>query len=136
MELLKADTIINKENIDIENFDYKIVQILRPMGFEAWVFHIYIDDFDCDSEAIDLLVDYAVKHDKEIDRTVKWNMTLTDKEIEEFEAEDTLEEYTSGGNDGSYLNWAIELNHYSIHDVKRIAKNISSTSRRCSKRSL
>jgi hypothetical protein len=78
-------------------------------------FKIWHDSYE---EPIDLLCDWAQKHDEKINRVTHIAFTLSDEEITEYEDDGCIEDYTCGGNEGVYLSFVIMRDYVTTERLK------------------
>ena len=67
------------------------------------------------SEGLEILLDYAVKHDENIDRKKYINMTLTKNELTEYVENDWIDDYYGDGE--NYLSFFIMAEDCNFEEI-------------------
>tara|TARA_R110000764_G_scaffold40862_2_gene91374 strand:- start:156 stop:494 length:339 start_codon:yes stop_codon:yes gene_type:complete len=78
------------------NLDDKLTAslcVILSIPFSNNSYYQYLIYCECFHEAIELYFDYAIEHDKELDRDLKCALTLSDEDIHEFRLEYCIDDH-------------------------------------------
>ena len=102
-----------KINTNVDNyFDYLLTIHVPVSNAISDKYEIFCNDV---SEGLEILLDYAIKHDENIDRKILINMTLTEGELTEYAEDGSIDDYY--GNGENYLNFFIMSDDCNFEEI-------------------